>query len=118
DTTVPAKPALRLDLLFLTGGVQSYSLDLDLEQLFRLTGSPEALHDIKRVLKGNSGTEVPYLRLTALNSAGKIDAGAMATLRLWLGFDLSTADAAGLDVTVPQASTVATLPAAGPFAPT
>ena len=61
DNSVASKPALRLDLLFLTGGVQSYSLDLDVEQLFRLSGSPKALDDIKRVLKGNSGTEVPYL---------------------------------------------------------
>ncbi|HEX3150272.1 MAG TPA: hypothetical protein VHR66_19505 [Gemmataceae bacterium] len=118
DNSVAGKPALRLDLLFLTGGVQSYSLDLDVEQLFRLSGSPDALDDIKRVLKGNSGTEVPYLRLTALNSGGKIDAGALATLRLSLGFDLSTAAATGLDVTVPQESTVATIPATSPFAPT
>ena len=75
DNSVPGKPALRFDLLFLTGGVQSYSLDLDVEQLFRLSGSPEALDDIKRVLQGNSGADVPIC-LNALNSGGLIDAGA------------------------------------------
>src|SRR5262249_17707143 len=119
DNSVPSKPALRLDLQFQTGLVQSYSLDVDVEQLFGLSASPQALDDIKRVLSGNgSGQDVPYLRLTALNSGGKIDAGALATLRLSLGFDLSTPATSGLDVTVPQTDTVAPLPAANPFAPT
>jgi hypothetical protein len=117
DNSVIGKPALRLDLLFQTAGLQSYSLDLDLEGLLKLSASPEALEDIKRVLSGAGGGAVPYLRLSALNSGGRIDAAARATLRLSVGFDLSTPATAGLSIVVPRADTLATI-AATEFTPT
>lgn len=109
DKNTAGKPALRLDMEFFTGGLQSYSLDLDLEQLFLLSSSPEALDDIKAVLRASSGGEVPYLQLTALNSGGKIDTGMLATLKLSLGFDLSTPLLTGLPLVIPQTSTVANI---------